>query len=114
MRGTEEIHTLVEWMEKVYYARQHSVGARHYVAGVVDALRWVSGQRPRAPVTGRRANQPGSPEAIAQEAHAATQASNDGGESIGRPTERNFAQGVEQALTWLTGTGAFALPDAKR
>ena len=114
MRTPEEIHPLAEWMQKAYYARQGDAEGRRYVAGVVDSLRWTLGQRARAPITGRACKRPVSADAVAEEAYAVGELIADGRASADRSIDRRYVEGAAHALRWLTGTGAFVLPDAPR
>ncbi|WP_018255998.1 hypothetical protein [Salinispora mooreana] len=110
MRSPEETSALIAWIPQSYYTEE-SIGGRQYIAGVVDGLRWVLGQRQQAPITGRETEPPVTRATVAQEAYAAAEAISDGGASIRRPVERRYATGAEHALTWVTGSASFALPD---
>lgn len=110
MRSREEIEYLLNWLPTSYY-NEKDWYKRQYVRSAMAVLRWILGQRPDAPITGRVLEQPIRWGAVGQESSAATEAIYDGGRSIRREIDQPTACGAETAAMWVLGDDTFALPE---
>jgi hypothetical protein len=123
-RPREEVEAFLAWVQSSESSynpaamraagRPGGAGDERYLAGVVETLRWVLGQRPTSPVDGRRTGSAPSRSDVVIEHRAASEGmTNLSGDDHRRQREhgRQYLIGAEHALSWLLGQPSFLMPD---
>lgn len=123
-RPREEVEAFLAWVqgpESSYnpVARRAaglpvSAGDERYLAGVVETLRWMLGQRQTSPVDGRRiGSAPDRSEVVIEHRAASEGMTNLSGDDHRRQREhgQHYLIGAEHALSWLLGQPSFLVPD---